>query len=479
MINNLPKILTFIFCLFFHPIFAQEIWKEDFLVPGKGIWGSEDGTSIEKDFTEITTWTLEYAAIVLASPDDYAKTVSTSGGRFEVRDITGEILWRSEWISVSLYQNITVQLTASETGSGTNKETKYLNAFYSIDNGNETRFETNGENSGNWGSVVAEQNKLNGDSLQIIIKISNSYSSDKVILDEVRVFAEEKTYPPSEPGDLAINEVLFNPFPEGEDFVEIYNRSEKEFPLNKLHLASRDEDGQLTQICNLAGAKYLLQPKNYLALTKDTSKVLPFYFIECSDCFQQTSKFPSFNNDEDVVVLLNENGVIIDEFYYSEKRHHPFLSDVDGVSLERISLTVSTNDAENWASASTESGYATPGYKNSQTENANTEEPVFTFAPDAFSPNSDGYNDEYQIDYLLKNPGFVANVTVFDSKGRLVCQLVKNEILGTHGKITWNGEDETGQRQPLGVYIVTLEIFNTEGKIYRFKDGVVLTGILE
>ena len=39
--------------------------------------------------------------------------------------------------------------------------------------------------------------------------------------------------------------------------------------------------------------------------------------------------------------------------------------------------------------------------------------------------------------------------------------------------------DETGQRQNLGVYVVLVEIFNTSGEIFKYKDGVVLTDVLE
>ncbi len=479
MISNIRKILTFTFVILNCPGFTQQIWSESFLIPEKGIWGSGTGSNILKDLNGITKWTLEYNSLELANADDYAKTVSTSGGRFEVCDINGEITWRSEWIDISQFQNIRIRLNAGETGSGANTETKYIKAFFKTENTEEIIFETNGSNSGNWGSVTAEQNGINAKELQIIVKISNHYSSDKVILDDVIVFTNEKEYPTPVYNDLIINEILFNPLPDGEDFVEIYNPSDKEFSISKLFLASRDKDLQLTQIYNLAGKNYSVLPGEYLVFTKDTSKVFPFYQIKCPDCFQQIAKIPSFNNDEDHVVLLNENMEILDEFHYFENMHNPLLSDVKGVSLERISFTETTNDAKNWTSSSTESGYATPGYENSQVLNTNRNKPEITFTPDAFSPNNDGFNDEYIIDYQLEKPGYIANATIFNSSGRFVTQLLKNEILGTSGKLTWNGKDETGKMQALGVYIITLEIFNSEGNVYRFKDGIVLTDRLE
>lgn len=478
MAQNILKSLTISLLIASNLANAQEVWREGFQISEKGIWGDDSGT-IQSDFINILSWTLEYSDIQLSNVDDYAKTVSTSGGRFEVRDINGEITWRSEWINISEYDKVNIQLEAKETGSGANTSTKYLKAFYRINDGAEISFDTNGESGGNWGSVIAEHKGIAGDTLQVVVYISNHYSSDKVILDEVAVSAEEKEYPPSQPGDLVINEILFNPFPGGEDFVEIYNNSEKEIPLNKLYLASRDKDLELTQIYNLSGKKYLLAPKTYVAITKDTNAVFPYYFIKYPDCFQQVAQMPSFNNDEDYVVLLNENAEIIDELFYREDWHNPLLADAEGISLERTSFGEATNSAGNWHSASTESGYGTPGYKNSEVKNESVSTPKVTFLPEAFSPNNDGYNDEYQIHYELENPGYLANVLVFDTFGRFIMQLAKNEIVGTSGTIVWNGEDETGQRKALGVYVVIVEIFNDYGDVYRFKDGVVLTDVLE
>ena len=190
MISNLLKLLTFLFVFFGNLAIAQEIWKENFSIPGKGVWGDEDGATVHQDFSGITAWTLEYSDLNLTNPDDYAKTVTTSGGRFEARDINGEIVWRSQWIDISGFSQINIQLNANETGSGANSETKFLKAFYSLNGGNEILFDTNGENIGNWGSVVAEQKGITGQTLQIVCYIANHYSSDKVILDEVLVTGE-------------------------------------------------------------------------------------------------------------------------------------------------------------------------------------------------------------------------------------------------------------------------------------------------
>ncbi|HKL31753.1 MAG TPA: gliding motility-associated C-terminal domain-containing protein [Tangfeifania sp.] len=473
MILIILQILTIILPASVPPDSHEEIWKESFSMPEKGIWADGDGNLVS-DFSDVTTWTLEYQNVSLENPDDYAKTVTTSGGRFECRDIDGEVVWRSEKIDISEFDEVSVKLTAYETGSSNNHDNKYLKVFYRIDDGDEILFETNGEISGNWGSAEVAQAGLKGESIEIICYMANHYSADKVTLDEVTVSAKV-SYPEIEPGDVIINEILFNPVPEGNDYVELFNLSEKEIPLKNLYLASRDNDLQLTQIYRLTEKNTRFNPGSFLALTKDTNGIFPFYFIECETCFRQMEKFPSFNNDDDYVVLLNEKMEIIDELFYTEDWHHEMLADEKGVSLERISAQTKTNNPENWASASGLAGYGTPGYKNSQAATEINSGPLITFEPEAFSPNLDGYNDEYQIHYQLNKPGYLANILIFDAAGRFVLQLANNEILPTSGTIKWNGEDETGQKLPMGVYVVMVEIFNTEGAVHKFKDGVVLT----
>ena len=478
MISNIFKNLIIFYLLFNSSLYAQEIWRESFTVPNKGIWGDAN-SNIQSDFSGITNWSLEYANVKLQNDADYSKTVTTSGGRFEVVDITGEVVWISKAITISEYISVDIKLNASETGSNTNKTLKYLKAFYKLNNGAEIPFDTNGENLGDWGSTFVEQKKLIGEKLQIVVRMANDYASDKVILDEVFVSAQEKPLEPVAFGDILINEVLFNPVSGGNDYVEIYNNSEKEISTNRLYLASRDSKLELTQVYPLSISKRILYPGDYLVLTKDTNGVFPWFNIECVECFLQMEKFPSYNNDFDYVVLLDENMQVIDELFYTEKMHHPLLAEEKGISLERISFLQNTNDLKNWHSASTTSGYGTPGYQNSQVEIESNSEPKVTFSPESFSPNFDGYNDEYKIEYELDKPGFAANISIFDSAGRFVMKLVNNEILGTSGTISWNGEDQTGQKQKLGVYVVLVEIFNTAGEIYQFKDGVVLTDVLE
>ena len=284
-------------------------------------------------------------------------------------------------------------------------------------------------------------------------------------------FSFSYTFAP-EIGSVLINEVLFNPFPEGVDFVELINVSEQTIPIFRLKLATRDAALALKQIYPLSTEKPYLKPGEFLVCTKDPAILASQYFTCNPASFCAMKSFPSYSDDAGTVALLNDSLEVLDEFSYSAKMHSPFLADEEGVSLERISLENPTNDRTNWASAAASVGFATPGLPNSQAGSETEIQDEITPEPKAFSPNSDGYNDELMIKFKLNKPGYIANVRIFDAAGRQVRFLVKNQSLAQEGSWTWDGKSESGQKLVVGVYIILVEVFDQEGHTRTFKKRV-------
>lgn len=464
-------------------IYGKVVWEEGFNTPEKGVWGDADGESLHVDLTSVEQWTIDYAACSFTAENDYVKTVSTAGGRLEALDCDGEAVWYSEWIAISKYSEITCELTAKETGSGSNPESKYLKAYYQLNNQDEVLFETNGINEANWGLATVVQTGLQGDSIRIVVRLNSSYASDKVILDDVRVWTDqEEVINPeqlADAGDILINEVLFNPFPGGVDFVELYNPSEKDIRLDHLFLANRDADAELKGMVQLTTEEILFPSQTYLLLSEDAEKVLVFYETTCRSCFLDLAKMPAFNNDVGDVVLLNDSLEVIDGMHYLSKMHHPLLVDEEGVSLERISLDEPGSDPVNWASATASVRFATPGYENSMVGKTTADQDLIQLEPSSFSPNDDGYNDYLTISYQFGNPHYVANLKIFDSHGRPVCDLVQNEPAGTTGEWVWTGKQNDGKRSRLGMYIIWLELHDGNGATKQFKEVCSITDRLE
>ncbi len=94
--------------------------------------------------------------------------------------------------------------------------------------------------------------------------------------------------------------------------------------------------------------------------------------------------------------------------------------------------------------------------------------------PKVFWPDNDGHDDIASIQYKITEPGYVANVSIYDAQGRFVKNLVQNGTLGLSGYWNWDGLDDKGKKLPVGTYIILTEIFNLQGRKERFKNVIVL-----
>lgn len=282
--------------------------------------------------------------------------------------------------------------------------------------------------------------------------------------------------------DIVINEVLFNPrtdFVTGVEYVEIYNRSEKIVDLSTLVLATEDKNtGEIASARNISEVGLLMFPATYLVLTKDPAIVRQQYYTENTEAFMTMAALPQYSNTEGVVVLATKGLEIIDRLAYNENMHIPLMTSFKGVSLERINFDRPAADKTNWHSAAEDAGFATPGYKNSQFSDAVIVHDPITIHPEIFSPDMDGRDDVLNISYQFDQPGFVATITIFDSRGRLVRKLVNNELLGTEGTFSWDGITNENQKAAIGIYIVFFEAFDTSGTVKKYKKSAVLGGKL-
>jgi hypothetical protein len=273
--------------------------------------------------------------------------------------------------------------------------------------------------------------------------------------------------------EIVINEILFNP-KNGSDYVEFYNRSNKIFDVNKLYVANRNNSGAISSIKLISPIPYYIFPGEYLVVTEDAINLSLDYLVQKPDAVFVVSSLPSFPDDEGDVILLNFQGAVVDEVKYKDDWHFALIDNAEGVSLERIDPDGISQDASNWHSAASTAGYGTPTYKNSQYKLLQSINATIEVTPKVFSPDNDGRDDIATIQYKTTEPGYVANITIYDANGRPVRNLVKNGTLGLQGYWIWDGLDDKRSKLPVGTYILFTEIFNLDGKKETFKNVIVL-----
>ncbi len=268
------------------------------------------------------------------------------------------------------------------------------------------------------------------------------------------------------PGQLVINEILFNPAPGGSDYVELYNTSDRIFDLSMLRLARVNDFDSVTSHYAASNHTFLLLPDQYVVCTEDRAWLLEHYYSPFPDNILETN-LPTFPDDKGTVAVLYQSQRI-DQFHYSDKWHHPLIDNTEGVALERISPLAPTQDSMNWHSAAASVGFGTPAYRNSQFVLIDIGDAI-SLSPQVISPDQDGFNDFLVISYSFAQPGNIMNLWILDATGRPVIHLVKNALMDQQGFFTWDGVGSDGRKARMGHYILVAEVFDLTGKVRRTK----------
>lgn len=288
---------------------------------------------------------------------------------------------------------------------------------------------------------------------------------------------EEETNPEPEipeaqqpqPGDIIINELLPEPFVDGSEYIELYNRSEQELSLKDVCISTRKSDGSLNTRYPLEAYPQTLQAGDYLLLTKSIEGVENFYSLPASLNWLEC-KLPVLSNTGSTVVLYREEGeIIIDEVSYSPKWHAPTVKNKKGVALERKDPDKDSQNADNWTSAASSAGFGTPGLENSQYLNGETESDSEEIDDPIYQPTG-----TFQIPYRLNQSGYMARGWIFDLSGRKVALIADNTSLGTQGYLEWNGKGRDGSPVNTGIYIIYLELWHPGGNVIRKKQVLLI-----
>lgn len=277
----------------------------------------------------------------------------------------------------------------------------------------------------------------------------------------------------SQPGHIVFNELLFNPKSGGEDYIELYNRSSLAINLNDLYLANRSISGALLNLQRVSPEPFLLLPGSYIVVTADTSLLQESFTVANPGSLIETD-VPSMPDDKGHIVLLNAEGIIIDELQYEHQWHYALLDNKEGVALERISPDLPTQNAQHWNSAASLARWGTPTAPNSQLLKSKTNGGSLYADPTVFSPDNDGVNDRTGIFYKEIPPGTTVRIRVYNAHGGLVCTPLAMGTLPAQGVFWWEGTDDRKLPLGTGVYLLVTELINTKGNMERITLPVTL-----
>lgn len=265
-------------------------------------------------------------------------------------------------------------------------------------------------------------------------------------------------------GAIKVNEVLFNPYSYGSDYVELYNQSNDAFFWSDLYF----DFGQKV-VKPIGDNESIFWPKTYQVFTEDRSNVLENYPINDSLQIIEISDLPTLPDSNGSIIVLNRQYEVIDSLMYQDSMHFGELVGEDGIALERLSLHEETNDPFNWFSASHSVAYGTPGLKNSQTINLENCEDYVDLGDAYLSPNNDGVNDFLSIELNLPFPDYLGSVMIYDLNGQIIDEIVNHQFIGNGGLYYWDG----GQADE-GTYVVKVEVSRSNQRSIIIKKAIAL-----
>lgn len=267
---------------------------------------------------------------------------------------------------------------------------------------------------------------------------------------------------------VVINEIMSDPGPGKCEFIELYNIAN-----DKVNLGGWTIDDGSGNIIPISRANKNFENHSYFLLSADSS-ITNSYNIDDLTNVNILNSSLSLSTKEDIIILRDALGNMIDSVHYFESWHNPNFLVTQGKSLEKINPQLPGNDPNNWSTSADGKG-ATPGRQNSiYTISVNNESKVYV-SPNPFSPDNDGYEDFTIIHYTLAQKTAQVRVKIFDSKGRLVRTLENNQASGSEGSIIFNGLDDNHNPLRIGIYIALIEAINqSNGTTEQMKTAIVV-----
>lgn len=261
---------------------------------------------------------------------------------------------------------------------------------------------------------------------------------------------------------VVINELMYAPRAPEPEWIELYSPQE----ISATDWTISDE-AKTVKVPN-----FTIPANGFAILTKD-SAVFTAYYPSLQGVIVSVPSFPSFNNDDDIVMLKDAGGVIVDSLQYYDSWHYNKEADNRGYSLERRSYAGSSTDSLNW-STPLDTIKATPLATNTLTKPTTTAPSIdVTCTPNPFSPDGDGYNDEAIIEITIPSSDEeLVSAYLYDLEGHNVATVARDRRIVGSTTITYDGRDEEGKILPMGLY--SLVASSSNALLGQKKIGVVI-----
>jgi hypothetical protein len=253
--------------------------------------------------------------------------------------------------------------------------------------------------------------------------------------------------------DVVINEIMYDPLSGSPEWIEIENRLNYDIDLLNWYIDDADfySPNQIVESSTL-------ESSGYAVITG---------MVDYENMIMQ-SGFPGLNNNSDNIYLFDHTGKMIDHVGYQSS-----WGGGDGFSLERITRFLDSNNQRNWGICVADSGN-TAGEENSIFVIAIEAEGALLSAPNPFSPNNDGLDDELIISYNMPFSQVYLKAIIYDVRGRRQ-KVINDGVSASAGIIRWDGKRSDGKTCVTGQYILVIEAKDRWSKqVWKGTDRIII-----
>lgn len=271
-------------------------------------------------------------------------------------------------------------------------------------------------------------------------------------------------------GEILFNEVLFNPVSPCTDYIELFNNSSFVIDLAGYYFTSTKPDtGEESVAVKACSFPRLVLPGELAVLTTEKGALCDYYSCSANEMIYETDELPSMPDDEGIIKLYNKDFIVVDRFAYNSSMHLVFISNDEGISLEKVSPLLPSGIKANWHSASESCNWGSPGTANSVLLPSDPADNGVSLSSDRVSPDGDGYEDVVSVDVFPGGEDNVVSISIFNDSGDLIRKLADRFYSGSGSHFVWDGTDDNNELVKRGLYLVSVTVYNPNGEVHHWK----------
>jgi len=272
-----------------------------------------------------------------------------------------------------------------------------------------------------------------------------------------------------------ISEVMYDPVPGGNEYIELFNHGDDFLDLHDLRLELVLPGTLGGSPAEISQESHLLFPGARVVLTKDGRSLQQEWELGPAVDVVEIGQWRVLPNSGACIRLTDRSGAVLDHCCYHDSLHHDIVSVTSGVALERTIPGPCRTASSCWLSAAASVNYGTPGEKNSQSlPEFSAGEKLLQLNPAVFSPDNDGFEDLLEIILHEEVHDEMVSIFITDLQGNHTRDIVFRGNGGRGDRYLWNGLDQDGRTVLPGIYVVHLVIEGEAGKKIRREPCAVM-----